>query len=280
MQLVRVRGTDFEPLASAALPLRGMLESPELGSSYFHAAELREGGAPGGAVVARVNVSLSMLRSITPQVHHFLSQWLASTGGRAAGRGDEVARVQSVVGGAGNERTDLMEPFVRKVGYTYSLTVKILAVSGVKGGGKRHCYAMHQFLDFPPSETDTLVVTDESNFSFMKGTASYPVPCIAAWDKKLLSRRLDVCIFDDSPALPAGLEALEDDGLIGSASVLMAPLLTHRGCKASRAFPPGPLRERCKALQCGFLRLNPLLVFLSLTLSPQSSIRRPSQGVQ
>jgi hypothetical protein len=61
------------------------------------------------------------------------------------------------------------------------------------------------------------------------------VPCLSAWDKKLLSRRLDIVVFDDTPPhLPGvGVGGIDDDGLVGTTSFLLAPLLTHRGCELS-----------------------------------------------
>ena len=65
---------------------------------------------------------------------------------------------------------------VAQVGFSYSLTIQVVSVSGVLGSArKRSCYAMHQFLDFDPAETDTLAVSDSSRFTFMAGKASYTV---------------------------------------------------------------------------------------------------------
>ena len=66
-------------------------------------------------------------------------------------------------------------------------------------------------------------------------TQKKQVPCLSAWDKKLLSRRLDIVVFDDTPPhLPGvGVGGIDDDGLIGTTSFLLAPLLTHRGCELS-----------------------------------------------
>jgi hypothetical protein len=108
VQLLLVKGTEFETLASASLPLRGMLDGSEMGSAHFHAVELRSGG-DNSPVVGKVNVSVTMLKSIAQQAHSFMSQWAP------VGRAVSVVGASGGVGQAPSDNMELFEPFTRKV---------------------------------------------------------------------------------------------------------------------------------------------------------------------
>ena len=110
VQLLLVKGTEFETLASASLPLRAMLDGSEMGSAHFHAVELKSGGDK-SPVVGRVNVSVTMLRSIAQQAHSFMSQWAPM------GRAVSVGGAAGGVGQAPSDSMELFEPFIRKVSF-------------------------------------------------------------------------------------------------------------------------------------------------------------------
>jgi len=109
------------------------------------------------------------------------------------------------------------------------------------GGPRAKLYTMHQFLEFDVAETDGIRVLDGSSASyFQKGTATYAVPCDAAWDRQLLGHRLEFCVLDESD--------LAGDAYVGMASMLLSPLLSRRGMRANLSLydPDGQVSGQLK----------------------------------
>jgi len=109
------------------------------------------------------------------------------------------------------------------------------------GGPRAKLYTMHQFLEFDVAETDGIRVLDGSSASFFqKGTATYAVPCDAAWDRQLLGHRLEFCVLDESD--------LAGDAYVGMASMLLSPLLSRRGMRANLSLydPDGQVSGQLK----------------------------------
>jgi len=84
---------------------------------------------------------------------------------------------------------------------------------------------MHQLLDFPVNETDTLSVVEGSQASlFAAGAAPYKIPASPDWDRRMLAGRLEIVLLDQSDP---------SDDVVGTAEIMLAPLISRRGVTAT-----------------------------------------------
>lgn len=229
VQLLRVRGAEFEPLASLRVPLAELLEGKQ-DSVELKACELKTNA---GVLVGRVDVSAEIQGSIAKEAKAFNEA--AAEGGvqEAVGRIRDASDKAPFRAAGGVE---VLEAMSRTVGSSYALTVRVVSLSDVRagalmaftmaGGPRARLYTMHQLLEFDVAETDSVKVLDGTTASFFnKGSARYVVPCDAEWDKRLLGHRLEFCVLDESD--------FAGEAYVGMASLLLSPLLSRRGMRAS-----------------------------------------------
>ena len=239
LQLMLVRGLEFHAIAEARVPLRPLIEDvtstgpPRLDTCLELLATDDRGVGP----VGRVNLSVQIQASIAEQARHFVSRQQVA----ASSSPGSIQRLPSAAGlDKTREKTALLEEFSRHVGCTYVLVVKILSVSESKSGrvasgrasatdagpkSRRRFVALHQLLDFPVNETDTISVVAGSQASlFAAGAAPYKIPANPEWDRRLIAGRLEMVLVDQSDP---------SDEAVGSADLLLTPLTSRRGITAT-----------------------------------------------
>jgi len=249
LQLVLVRGLDFDTIAVASLPLRALVEGANSsGPSRMDVSRLElfsSDDAAGGAGAARrsvaavpvgyVNIVVQVQARIAEQARNFLARQQATSSPSTIQRSPSAAQDRA------REKTCLLEDFPRHVGCTYVLIVKLVSISNIAamptrrsgtGGGdstapraRRRFLAMHQLLDFPVNETDTLSVVEGSQASlFAAGAAPYKIPASPDWDRRMLAGRLEIVLLDQSDP---------SDDVVGTAEIMLAPLISRRGVTAT-----------------------------------------------
>jgi hypothetical protein len=135
------------------------------------------------------------------------------------------------------ESSAVLEEFPRHIGCTYVLIVKLISISEIAAmsmrrskstdgpRARRRFLAMHQLLDFPINETDTISVVEGSQASlFAAGSAPYKIPASPEWDRRMLAGRLEMVLLDQSDP---------SDDVVGTAELMLAPLISRRGVTAT-----------------------------------------------
>jgi len=244
LQLLYVRGLDFDTIAQAALPLRALIEgASSASSSTRHSARLelttageagaqRHGSAAGP--VAHVNISLVVHAKFAERARDFISRQQAAASPSAVST-SSLQRRPSGAADRKQEQVALLEEFPRHVGCTYVLVVKLVSIadiaamskrrsegsSGSSSRARRRFLALHQLLDFPVADTDTISVVEGSQASlFAAGAAPYKIPASPEWDRRLLAGRLELVLLDQSDP---------SDDVVGTADVMLAPMISRRG---------------------------------------------------
>jgi hypothetical protein len=242
LQLVLVRGLDFDTVGHASLALRPLLENA---SSAAHSTRMsarlelsvaKEATGGAGAVqrqpsaaarpVAHVDISVVVHARFAERAREFISRQ------QAAGSTPTSLQRRPSAATDKQEQTQLLEEFPRHVGCTYVLVIKLISISDIasmssrrsEGSGsraRRRFVGMHQLLDFPVSDTDVISVVEGSQASlFSAGAAPYKIPASPEWDRRLLAGRLELVLLDQSDP---------SDDVVGTADLMLAPLISRRG---------------------------------------------------
>ena len=241
IQLVLVRGLEFVTVAQAALPLRDLIQDAtggrvphldkqrlELLSAERDAAT--SAGAARKGLVGHVNVVMQVQARFAEQAGAFISRQQT-----AASPTSTMQRLPSAY--PSRESSAVLEEFPRHIGCTYVLIVKLISISEIAAMSmprakstdgprvRRRFLAMHQLLDFPVNETDTISVVEGSQASlFAAGSAPYKIPASPEWDRRLLAGRLEMVLLDQSDP---------SDDVVGTAELMLAPLISRRGVTAT-----------------------------------------------
>ena len=243
IQLVLVRGLEFDTIAQAALPLRDLIQDaaggrvPRLDKQRVQLVSTeRDAATSAGAArkgpVGHVNVVMQVQARFSEQAGEFIAQQQAATS-----LSTSIQRRPSA--DSARESSALLEEFPRHIGCTYVLIVKLISISDIAAmslrrttsastdgpRARRRFLAMHQLLDFPVNETDTISVVEGSQASlFAAGAAPYKIPASPEWDRRLLAGRLEMVLLDQSDP---------SDDVVGTAEVMLAPLISRRGVAAT-----------------------------------------------
>ena len=241
IQLVLVQGLEFDTVAQAALPLRDLIQDAtggrvprldkqrlELLSAERDAAT--SAGASRKGPVGHVNVVMQVQARFAEQAGAFILRQQT-----AASPTSTMQRLPS--GYPSRESSAVLEEFPRHIGCTYVLIVKLISISEIAAmsmrrskstdgpRARRRFLAMHQLLDFPINETDTISVVEGSQASlFAAGSAPYKIPASPEWDRRMLAGRLEMVLLDQSDP---------SDDVVGTAELMLAPLISRRGVTAT-----------------------------------------------
>ena len=219
LQLLLVRGLEFQTIAAAKVPLRALMEggmspstgSPRLELTRLELPPLTLAKEPQGSAlrpVGHVNLTVQVHAQITELARGFIARQQVG----ASSSPSAFPRTASSAAAAGKAHdVALLEEFPRHLGCTYVLVVKIISVSEKVGGmeelkrlasggaevqsrmSRRRLVVLHQLLDFPFNETDTISVVEGTQASlFEAGAAPYKIPASADWDRRLIGGRLEM----------------------------------------------------------------------------------------